>query len=172
VFRSKHRESNKTETSSSTKKDISSSTVDNSVITTQETVDTVVKTLPQNFEQNSWFDLRALKKGITLMSNDFFDIRQELDTTSNLLKTHINLKGREIPVKSNKKTTNQKNVTSNTKEKLDQQLDEKKEQKRLDVKVEKKVNLWAIAVITVALIIVISVLIILYKNKSRIFKKL
>ncbi len=113
LFRKIHKEKtlNKSESSIITKSDSSGVTIDKSVIITKEKLDTVITLPGKTVKQDVYLNMDSLINGMTAVKNDLLDVRLVLNPVTNILSVESNLKPRDVPVKFDRETNRQNDIT-------------------------------------------------------------
>jgi len=109
VFKSK--EYSKLETRQSLKVDSTYLKVDKSISTIQEKADTIVKTEAKVVKQSTKLDMDSLVKGMTAIKSDLVNVMLRLDSNTGVLEAVAELKPQSVPVKFDKITTKQNDIT-------------------------------------------------------------
>jgi len=113
LFRKIHKEKtlNKSEFAINTKSDSTGITIDKSVITTKEKVDTVITLPGKSIKQDVYLNMDSLINGMTAVKNDLLDVRLVLNPLTNTLSVVANLKPRKVPVVLDKQITTHNDIT-------------------------------------------------------------
>lgn len=159
LFRKIHKEKtlNNSESSIITKSDSTGITVDKSVITTKEKLDTVITLAGKTVKQDVYLNMDSLINGMTAVKNDLLDVRLVLNPVTNILSVQANLKPRRVPVVWDKQTTKHNDITqSGSKSRQsDQKLEETHEANTVDK--QPKNSIWFTVLIWGVVAIVIFV---------------
>lgn len=109
VFKSK--EYSKLETKSEIQKDSIGLIIDRSTTTTREKVDTVITVPGQIIRQDTYLSMDSLVNGMTAVKNDLLDVRLILNPVTGILSTVAFIKPQKVPVKIDKETVMQNDIT-------------------------------------------------------------
>jgi hypothetical protein len=112
IFRQVHKEKEILETKASQelRKDSSGVTVNRSVITVKEKIDTVLIVPEKTVRQETMLNMDSLINGVTAVKNDLVDVNLVLNPVTHILSAVATLKTRMIPLKIDKQTTTQNNI--------------------------------------------------------------
>ncbi|MBB2148777.1 hypothetical protein [Pedobacter gandavensis] len=154
VFKSK--EYTKLETKSEIRKDSIGLIVDKSVTTIKEKLDTVITVPGQTFHQDTYLNLDSLVNGMTAVKNDLLDVRLVLNPVTGILSTIATIKPRLAPVKFNKETVNQNDITQQSAMSESKKEEANKSSGSYDIQKEPVSLWWYAAGLIILIIIVIS----------------
>jgi len=101
----------KQEVNSAEKKRMNEWSSDRSTLTIREQSDTVVIIPEQIIKQDTYFNVDSLVNGLTVIKNDLLDVSLIFQPKTGMLSTSAILKSRPIPVKFNKETILQNEVS-------------------------------------------------------------
>lgn len=90
-------------------------TVDKSVTTIKERIDTTVTTPAQVVTQDTEMNMDSLINGMTAIKNDLIDVRLHLNPITGVLSATATMKPRAIPVKLDRVTTKQNDISQQSK---------------------------------------------------------
>ena len=112
LFKQVHKEKTtlKTEDSQEAKRDSSSLTINKSVITVNEKVDTVLFVPEKTVRQETILNMDSLISGMTAVKNNLVDVSLVLNPVTHVLSAVATLKSRLIPLKIDKQTITQNNI--------------------------------------------------------------
>ncbi|WP_316743829.1 hypothetical protein [Pedobacter antarcticus] len=112
LFRKIHKEKtlNKSESSVITKSDSSGVTIDKSVITTKDKLDTIITLPGKTVKQDVYLNMDSLINGMTAVKNDLLDVRLVLNPVTHVLSVEASLKPRDVPVKFDRETNRQNDI--------------------------------------------------------------
>lgn len=122
--------------------------VDKTKTVIKETADTVIKTPEKSSTTETKINIDSLINGITAIKNDLFVVKLDYNPVTKILTTKATALPRLIPVKFNRETTINKDVTQTSATKDAIVRDEKKKVVKVNkVKEPAKMGIWLIAVI-------------------------
>jgi hypothetical protein len=107
----KLKESHSVEVTQERKTDSVGIRLDRSITTINETVDTSITTPARTVIQDTPFNMDSLVNGMTAIKNDLIDVRLHLNPITGVISTIATLKPQKLPVKMNRVTTKQSDIT-------------------------------------------------------------
>jgi hypothetical protein len=112
IFRKVHKSTSmdKIESSSVAKLDITSITIDKSLKTVKESIDTTVEIPGKIITEERPLNMDSLINGMTAVKNDLIDVKLILDPLTKVLRTVATIKPQLVPVKLNRETTTQNDI--------------------------------------------------------------
>ncbi|QNK61703.1 hypothetical protein H7F33_14220 [Pedobacter sp. PAMC26386] len=102
----------KMETSQRETRDSLGLTIDKSIITIKEKLDTLVSIPAKTFSQGTYLNMDSLINGITVIKNDLIDVNLVLNPITRILTAQAIIKSRFIPVKFDRETSAHHNVVT------------------------------------------------------------
>jgi hypothetical protein len=138
VLKHKTSEVHLDQSSSSSKAEIKTEIVDNSVTTKTEKVDTTVTTKEVKGSSSNKVDLSALKDGLNIIDDSFIKLDQIYDPLDSTLKTAYVLKPQAVPVAFDRKTETKNDIKISKSDKSQQEQQKKKQDKKSEAFVERK----------------------------------
>jgi hypothetical protein len=112
IFRKVHKSTSmdKIESSSVAKLDSTSITIDKSLKTVKESIDTAVKIPGKVITEERPLNMDSLINGMTAVKNDLIDVKLILDPLTKVLTTVATIKPQLVPVILNRQTTTQNDI--------------------------------------------------------------
>ncbi len=138
---SKTNEYAKQEISSLEKKKLKEWAIDRSTLTIREQSDTVVVTPEKIIKQDAYLNVDSLVNSLTVIQNDFLDVSLVFQPRTGMLSATAILKPRLIPVKFNKETILQNEVSRQTTQSSSVKESSKVEQSKSMVE-KSPVSIW------------------------------
>lgn len=148
-------------------KETESNIEDKSKIVIEEIVDTVAYTKPKELDAINFINKLEDIKNITILTNQFIDVKQSYDSLSKSLKTNIFIKPQAVNLKVNKKTTIDKDVKSNIVVKQDSTYKKDSIVKSSEKIKEPKNTFWYVILIIAGIIVIIGIAYLVKKYKSK-----
>lgn len=147
------------------RKDSTGVKVDRSVTTTTERIDTTVTTPAHTIAQETPMNMDSLVNGMTAIKNDLIDVRLHLNPITGILSAVATVKARAIPVKLDRVTTKQNDITSQSskQESILTRVKTEDERKTVD-KEPMKIPVWLIIIMVVISVIGAALF---WRNKRR-----
>lgn len=151
---SKLKHSHRVQVTQEQRKDSTGVRVDRSTIVTTERIDTTVTTPERTVSHDVEMNMDSLVNGMTAIKNDLIDVRLHLNPITGILSAVATVKALSIPVKFDRVTTKQNNITEQSRKREEVLARVKTEDERKAVDKEPmKIPFWLVTVIVVISVI-------------------